>query len=254
MNRIALGIIACLIFSTQTFANSDVSSREERTLISSGNEEYENGNYVKAMKSYRKALELNPFSQEAKFNLASTLVNISEKDYGNSESTPIEEATYIFEQLSKSSTSKSIVNKSLFNLGHLAYNKGDYTSSIEYYKSILRNNPDDDKARMYLRMAQLKQNKENKDKSNNHQDEKQEDKKENNEENKDKNDKSTDNENNQTDNKQPPKTEEINDANADRILKSIENKEKETLMRVKHDENAKKTNRNASGRYIEKPW
>lgn len=252
MNKIVFGIIICLIFPIQIFANSEVSSKKERNLISSGNEEYKKGNYVNAMKSYREALKMNPFSQEASFNLASTLVNISEKDYDNPKCTPIEEADSIFKRLSKNSTSKSIVNKSLFNLGHISYNNGDYASSIEYYKSVLRNNPEDDKARTYLRMAQLKQNKDNKDNKDKGKSDQQD---ENNKEKKDNEDKAKSDENNKEDQNLPPKANEINDANADRILKSIENKEKETLIRVKKSkENAKKSNRNASGRYIEKPW
>ena len=138
----------------------------------------------------------------------------------------------------------------MYNLGHLSYNQGDYASSIGYYKSVLRSNPDDDKARLYLRMAQLKQNEQNKQNQDNksEEDEKSQDEKEQDEKKENSNEKQD---------QQPPQDcpEDINDANADRILKSIENKEKEILMRINNKQkNAQKTNRTASGQLIEKPW
>ena len=67
----------------------------------------------------------------------------------------------------------------------------------------------------------------------------------------------TQTQNNQTQSRDSIKAEQenINDVNAERILKSIENKEQETLMRI-HQRNKKtqRTDKNASSRYIEKPW
>ena len=238
-----------MLFSNTVEANNDGMTKKERNFIVQGNEEFEQGNYVNALNEYRNALIINPLNQVAGFNLASTLVNISEKDYDKKDGKPIEEATNMFKKLSKSST-KSIAQKSLFNLGHLSYNQGDYRSSIGYYKSVLRANPDDEKARLYLRMAQLKQNEQNNENKDNksQEDDKSQDEKEQNEK-KENSDEKQD--------QQPPQEqpEDINDANADRILKSIENKEKEILMRInKNQKNAQKTNRTASGRLIEKPW
>ena len=41
----------------------------------------------------------------------------------------------------------------------------------------------------------------------------------------------------------------------DKILKTIENKEQETLMRInQRKNNSKKTDKNANGKITEKPW
>lgn len=247
MYKVLLFILSCLLFSNTIEANNNGMTKKERNFIVQGNEEFEQGNYINALKEYRNALGINPLNQVAGFNLASTLVNLSEKDYDKKEGNPIEEATHLFKKLS-TSTSKSIAQKSLFNLGHLSYNQGDYTSSIGYYKSVLRANPDDDKARLYLRMAQLKQNEQN----NQNQNKSEED-----ENSQDENEQNEKKENSDEKQDQQPqdKPEDINDANADRILKSIENKEKEILMRINNKQkNAHKTNRTASGQLIEKPW
>lgn len=249
MYKVLLFILSCLLFSNIVEANNNGMTKKERNFIVQGNEEFEQGNYANALKQYRNALTINPLSQVGGFNLASTLVSLSEKDYDKKEGNPIEEATNLFKKLS-TSTSKTIAQKSLYNLGHLSYNQGDYASSIGYYKSVLRTNPDDDKARLYLRMAQLKQNEQNKQNQDNksEEDEKSQEEKEQDEKKENSNEKQD---------QQPPQDspEDINDANADRILKSIENKEKEILMRINNKQkNAQKTNRTASGQLIEKPW
>ena len=250
MIRVILFLIS-LIMMPSVMANNSVVTKKERNLISQGNEQYTSGNYKEAVNSYRKALEINPLSQIAEFNLASALINLPEKDYDKTNAKPIDEAVSLLKQLI-GSNNKDIVMKSLYDLGHISYNNKDYVSSIDYYKKVLRIDPNNDKARIYLRMAQLKQN----------QNEKNEDNKQKNEQNKEQDKKEQEQNNNQHQNEQQQNKNEknesqenINDANAERILKSIENKEQETLMRIhQRNTNTQRTDRNASGRYIEKPW
>ena len=249
-------LIYALIFlmPSMSMGASNGSLKKERNFISLGNKEYKNGNYKVAVDAYRNALKINPNSQIAEFNLASALVNLSEADYDKKGQSPIDEATKYFKQLT-TTNSKNIALKSMYNLGHIAYNNGDYKSSIDYYKSVLRSNPDDDNARKFLRMAQLKLQKENQ----NQNQEKNKDQEQKNEQ--EQNKESQENEQQQENNTQQQNTqnqsqqENIDNANAERILKSIENKEKEILMRINQNNiNAQKTQREASGRIIEKPW
>ena len=247
MIRLILLVLSMIVVPS-VGANNSASSKKERNLISQGNEQYADGNYKASMEFYRKALEINPLSQVAEFNLASALINISEKDYDKANAKPIDEAASLLKQL-VGSNNKNLVIKSLYNLGHISYNNKDYSSSIDFYKRVLRLEPNNDKARMYLRMAQLKQN----------QNKKNEDKQQDKDQNKDQDEKQQkeQNDDNQQQNKNESNDsqENINDASAERILKSIENKEQETLMRIhQRNKNAQRTDREASGRYIEKPW
>lgn len=234
-----------------SFAN-DGTTKKERNYITHGNEEYNNGNYQKAIQQYEEALKLNPGSQVAEFNIASALVNLPEsKDL---ESKALQRAIKIFTNLSTSSSS-NIAQKSLFNLGHIAYNQKKYQQSIDFYKKVLRNDPRNDRARKYLRMAQLQQ--QNQDKKDNQEEEKEKNKEEQKQDKKEKNKDSNkeEQENSQQNKNQPSSPQQLNDANAEKILKSIENKEQETLLRIKKRAiDAKRTDKEANGSFTDKPW
>lgn len=255
MLRVILLFISLAIMPA-VMADNSVNTKKERNLISQGNECYVDGNYKNAVEFYRKALDVNPLSLQAEFNLASALINLSEKDYDKKNAKPIDEATSLLKQL-VGANNKNVVIKSLYNLGNISYNNNDYASSIDYYKKVLRLDPNNDKARTYLRMAQLKNN------QNQNKEDKQQYKEQNKkEENKQQEQEQEQNNNNQPQNNQQQNNNEvndtqenINDASAERILKSIENKEQETLMRIhQRKKNAQHSDRKASGHYIEKPW
>lgn len=256
--RLIITILTLVVVSLNGAA-SESSSKKERNFIVAGNEAYKEANYNKAIENYRKALTLNPLSETAQFNLASALMCTAKNTDVNTE--PLKEVSTIFTSLAKSSN-KRIAQKSIFNLGHIAYNSKNYQASIEFYKSVLRQDPDNDKAREYLRMAQLKlqqqqkdnkqqdneENKNDKNKDENKEQEKQQPKEEPKEQNQNQNQ-------NQQQQQQPEQQQNINDANAAKILKSIENKEQETLMRLnQRSKNARQMQHDARGKVTDKPW
>lgn len=258
--RLIITILTLVVVSLNGAA-SESSSKKERNFIVAGNEAYKEANYNKAIENYRKALTLNPSSETAQFNLASALMCTAKSADINTE--PLKEASTIFTSLAKSSN-KRIAQKSIFNLGHIAYNSKNYPASIELYKTVLRQDPDNDKARKYLRMAQLKLQQQQK---NNKQQDKEEDKedkedqsKEENKEQEQQQPKEEPKEQNQNQNQnqqqqQPEQQQNINDANAAKILKSIENKEQETLMRLnQRSKNARQMQHDARGKVTDKPW
>ena len=120
MNQLKHIFIALLLATPFFSYSNDGTTKKERNYITHGNEEYHNGNYQKAIQQYEEALKLNPSSQVAEFNLASALVNLPESN--DIESKTLQKAVKIFTNLSVSS-STNIAQKSLFNLGHIAYNK-----------------------------------------------------------------------------------------------------------------------------------
>ena len=110
----------------------------------------------------------------------------------DSPNNPIVQADSIFKNLAHNAINKKVAENSYYNLGNIAFDRQNYTQSIEMYKSALRINPENDDARENLRLAQLKkqeqeQNKDkNKDKNKNKDKEQQDkDKDQNKDQNKD---------------------------------------------------------------------
>ena len=233
-----------------------LSSNNSKKLIYEGNEEFIASNYIQAINKYTEALKLDPSSEIADFNLATALVTLGT---ATNDTVKINFAEKKLNSLSRSN-SKSISNKSNFDLGNIAYNKGDYKASIEFYKKVLRVNPSDDLARKYLRMAQLKLQSKEEDQKENQEKEKEQNNEDNNnneqqkDENKqDKQEQQDQKENqNNTDNQQQSGNNQSNAAN---LLKSIEEKEQQTLMKINAlKKEAIRREHEANRANTDKPW
>lgn len=231
---------------------SDTSTRKERNHIRAGNKLYEEKRFAEAEVEYRKALKQNAMSEKAMYNLAVSLLRQAGNADPNNENNPIAEAQSILTDLAKTAGDDAISERSFYNLGNMAFNQQQYDQAINMYKGALRKNPDNDKARENLRLAQLKkqeqeqnqdQNKDqNKDQN---QDQKDQNKdRQNQNQNKDQNkdqDQNKDkdqNQNQQNQDKQKPQQQPqqqqggISDANAAKILKTMENEENATRRKV----------------------
>lgn len=255
-------IIALIIGLALNLYSSNNESRKERNFISAGNDEYNNENYLSAIENYKNALKVCPLSQVAEFNLASALVK---QNTIKQDSTMLADAEKIFVGL-KNSNSKSISQKSKFNLGNISFNKQDYKSSIDYFKSVLREDPSNEAARKNLRIAQLKlqeqqqnKNQENKEqqKEQEQNQDKQEDKKQE-QKNKEQEEKQQEKQSQDKENKKDKQNQQsssISADNAEKILKSIEEKEQQTLLRINElNKKAKERQHQAQGRVTDKPW
>lgn len=258
------------------FANdNDNSTKKERNLIRLGNSQYETDRYRDSEVSYKKALEVNHTSEIANFNHASALMKQSGSVQADSPQNPIIKADSIFTDLALNAQNKIVKENSYYNLGNIAYDRQDYKKSIEMYKSALRLNPDNDKARDNLRLAQLKlkeqeqnkdknQNKDNQNNDNKNKEQKQ-DKNEQSQDQKEqnKNDENKDqNKNQQQQNQdsqqqqqqqQQQQSQGISDANAEKILKTMENEENATRRKV-NEMKKKDEQRNASRRQTINQW
>ena len=266
-----------LICPISLWANneSDTSTKKERNYIRQGNEQYTENHYRDAEVLYKKALELNPSSEIAQFNLASSLMKQSGSAQADSPNNPIVQADSIFKNLAQNAVNKKVAENSYYNLGNISFDKQDYAQSIEMYKSALRINPENDDARENLRLAQLKkqeqeQNKDkNKDKNKDNQQQKDKDNKQNKDQdkdnqdqnrqdkqdqNKDKQDQSQNQQQNQPQQKQnKQQSQGISDANAEKILKTMENEENVTRRKV-NELKKKEDEKNASRRRITNQW
>lgn len=246
-------------------AETDNSTRRERNLITEGNKLYRQERYADAEVAYKKALELNAMNETALFNLAASYLR-----QGSASGENLQEATQILNNLAKNAGDQAIAELSYFNLGNIAYNAKEYQKSIELYKNSLRKNPDNDKARENLRLAQKKleeqqnqdqdqnrdkdQNKDQKDQNQNKDNNKDQNQDKNKDQDKDQN--KDQNQQQQPDQKQQnqqqqPQQGGISPENAEQILKAMENEENATRQRVE----AERRKAGAPGRrQVAKPW
>ncbi|MDE6265304.1 MAG: tetratricopeptide repeat protein [Paramuribaculum sp.] len=251
-----------------------MTTKQERNFIREGNKLYHEKRFADAEVAYRKALEALPSSEIAQFNLAASLLRQSGSSDPNNGNSPVATATQLLQNLAANGRDVMLSSKSFYNLGNLAFNAQDYGKSIEMYKNALRKNPDDDKARENLRLAQLKQKEQqnqdqnqdkNKDqnqdqnqdqnKDQNQDQNKDQNQDQNKDQNKDQNQDQNQNQNqDQNQNKDQKKDQQqggISDANAEKILKAMENEEAATRKRVEAE---KKKAQAARRKNITNPW
>lgn len=266
MKRSLIAILSLFFVASSLFADNNT-TRRQRNYITDGNKLYRQERYAEAEVAYRKALETDAMNEIAQFNLAASLLR-----QGSATEESQKEATIILNNLAKDAENISIAEKAFYNLGNIAFNAQDYAKSIELYKNALRKNPDNDKARENLRLAQKRlqdqqQNQDNQDKNNqdnqdqqDQQDNKdqqdQQDKKDQQNQDKDKKDNQDKNSNNPQQDKQNQQPENqqnggISQQNAEKILKAMENEENATRARI----NAEKNKNGAPGRRpVTNPW
>lgn len=263
-------VMQLLVLScTPLMAKQSLSSQKrERSYIHEGNKLYNDHRYSEAEIAFRKALQENEASEVAQFNLASALLHQISLASGQEDGNKTEqEALQILNNLSKTATNSDIAENSFYNLGNVAFNKQQYQQSIDYYKNALRKNPDNDKARENLRLAQLKleeqqnQNQDqqqNKDQQNQEQQQDQQEQQQeqqNQDQEQEQNQDQNQNSSQKQDQQQQDKQEQggISDRNAEQILKAMENQENATRKKI--DElKIKEEQKNANRNKTDKPW
>lgn len=120
----------------------------EKDYIRSGNRHYADSLFEKAEVDYRKALDLNPSSADALYNLGNAL-------FYQAEQTPAK-ATEALEQYitaAKIETDKARLAQIYHNIGVLYYLGEQYPQSVAAYKESMRNNPQDHETRYNLAKA-----------------------------------------------------------------------------------------------------
>ncbi len=127
-----------------------LSAQVERKFIRRGTLEYGDEKFVDSENNYRKALNKDDKSFEARFNLADALYKQKKLD----------EALKEFELLNQTESDPSRIAKINHNIGNIRFAQQKYDESIEAYKKSLRNNPNDNETRYNLIAAQkMKDNK-----------------------------------------------------------------------------------------------
>lgn len=195
--------------------------KTERDYLRSGNKLYKDSTFVKAEVDYRKALELEPKSTDAMYNLGNALL-MQQK---------AKEAMEQFEAASRVEKDKAKLAQIYHNMGVILQSSKQLPQCIEAYKQALRNNPKDDETRYNLALAQ-KQLKDQQQQQDQNQDQKQDQKKDEQQQNKDQQeqDKKDQQQNNQ---QQQQNENQMSKENAEQLLKAAMQDEKNVQDKVK---------------------
>ena len=126
-----------------------------RDYLRSGNRLYRDSLFVKAEVDYRKALDIEPTSADAMYNLGNSLLMQQKAN----------EAMEQYLDASRIEKDKMKLAKIYHNMGVILQSSKQYPQCIEAYKESLRNNPHDDETRYNLALAQkmLKDQQQNQD-------------------------------------------------------------------------------------------
>ena len=218
--------------AVQVFAQQ----KTDRDYLRSGNKLYNDSLFIKAEVDYRKALEINPKSTDAMFNLANALL-MQQK---------AKEAMEQYESVSKIEKDKNKLAQIYHNMGVMLQSAKQLPQCIEAYKESLRNNPKDNETRYNLALAQKQLKDQQQDQQNQDQQQQQQEQKE------DKQDQNQDQqEQDQKDQQQNPQQQqnknEMSKENAQQLLNAVMQDEKNVQDKVKKQIQIQ-------GKKLEKDW
>lgn len=216
--------------------------QNDRKVIRDGIKDYEDGEYGEAEVQFRKAENINHESFEAEFNTGTALY--AQEKYEET----VKQYQSLLEQTDDTEKEASIWH----NIGNSLLEAQQYEPSIEAYKNSLRKNPSDMDSRYNLAYAKQKLNEQqqqqqnqddqNQDKSEDQQDQEEkkdqeqkndqqeQDDQQEQEQNKDQQEQEEDKD--QQDQKQQPQPQEISKEDAERMLKAIQQQEKDVKEKV----------------------
>ena len=212
--------------------------KTDRDYLRSGNKLYNDSLFIKAEVDYRKALEINPKSTDAMFNLGNALL-MQQK---------AKEAMEQYESVSKIEKDKDKLAQIYHNMGVILQSSKQLPQCIEAYKESLRNNPKDDETRYNLALAQkqLKDQQQNQQQNQDQQQQQQEQKEDKQDQNKDQQEQKDQQQQDQQQQQQQNKNE-MSKENAQQLLNAVMQDEKNIQEKVKKQ-------LQIQGKKLEKDW
>ena len=213
-----IGMVLLLFMAVSVSAQ-----KAERDFIRKGNRFFKDSVYVDAEVNYRKALEANPQSTVSMFNLGNTLTQQNK----------LQEAMEQYVGATKVEKGKSNLAQIYHNMGVIFHSQKDYAKAVEAYKQSLRNNPKDDETRYNLALAQKMLKDQQQDQQNQNQDQNNQDQQKD-EDKKDQNKQDQKQNQDQQQKSQPEKKDnEMSKENAEQLLNSVMQDEKDIQDKVK---------------------
>lgn len=226
-------------------SDEHIALRKERKAIQAGNSLYEQGRYAEAAEYYKDAIEKNPNSMEALYDLS--LANLKRSETVESDSLKQQLKQVGLQGLqtvaASSVSDQTLAGKAVYNLGNIAFEGQKYSEAIEAYKQALRYNPTDNNARRNLRIAQLQQQDQNEDQNQDNQNQNEDKQDEQNQEDKEDQQNQQDQQVQQEKSQdQQPSQPQINEQSAEQILQSIDNRENQIRARMMQGQEASSNN------------
>lgn len=225
-------------------AASASAQKEERDFIRKGNRLFNDSVFVDAEVNYRKALEVNPKSTVSMYNLGNTL----------SQQQKFQDAMEQYASASSIEKDKTKLAQIYHNMGVLFQAGKDYAKAVDAYKMSLRNNPKDDETRYNLALAQkmLKDQQQNQQNQDQNQDKDKDQQKQDQKQDQNKDQQKDQKKDEKKDQQQPPKPEKqdnkMSKENAEQLLNSVMQDEKDVQDKVKKQQKV------LQGGRLEKDW
>ena len=225
--------LALMVFvSVSAFAQ-----KAERDYIRKGNRAFKDSVYVDAEVDYRKALEANPKSTIARFNLSNTLLWQNKA----------QEAMNELVDAARIEKDKGRKAQIFHNMGVIFHTTKEYDKAIEMYKESLRNNPSDDETRYNLALAQKMLKDQQQNQQNQDQDQNQQDQQKQQEQQQNQDQQQQQQQQDQQQQQQQQQQDEMSKENAEQLLNSVMQDEQNTQDQVKKQQVIQ-------GSRLEKDW
>ncbi len=193
--------------------------QNERKVIRDGVRAYEDGEFGEAEVQFRKAENINQESYEAEFNTGVAL-------YGQEK---YEETVKQYQALLDQTDDAGKTAQIWHNIGNSLLEAQQYAPSIESYKNSLRLNPSDEDTRYNLAYAKQKLKEEQQQQQQNQDQNKDQDQQD---QDKDQDQQDQDKDQDQDQQEQQPVPREISREDAERMLKAIQQQEKDVKEKV----------------------
>lgn len=237
MFKIKYLLLLCILFT----AGNAAAQKSYREYLKSGNRLYADSLYDKAEIEYRKALEIDPNGSQALYNLGNSLL-YQEK---------AQDAMDQYVMAEKRETEKSNLAQIHHNMGVICQASKDFAQAVEYYKQSLRENPHDHETRYNLAVAmkQLKdqQQQQQQQQQENKEENKQQEQQQQQQQQEQKEQQEQQQQEQQQQQNQQEKDEEMSKENAEQLLESAMQDEKDVQEKVKKMMQIR-------GRKLDKDW
>lgn len=224
-----------LLFVCAAFSFLGVTAQKSyREHLRSGNRLYADSLYDKAEVEYRKALELDPNGSQALFNLGNALLYQDKA----------QEAMDQYVMAEKRENEKGNLAQIHHNMGVICQASKDYARAVEYYKQALRENSTDHETRYNLALA-MKQLKEQQQQNEEQQEQKEQEQQQ--QQNQEQQEQEQQQQQEQQEQQAQEEEENMSKENAEQLLESAMQDEKDVQEKVKKMMQIK-------GRKLDKDW
>lgn len=226
-----------LLFVCAAFSFLGVTAQKSyREHLRSGNRLYADSLYDKAEVEYRKALELDPNGSQALFNLGNALLYQDKA----------QEAMDQYVMAEKRENEKGNLAQIHHNMGVICQASKDYARAVEYYKQALRENSTDHETRYNLALA-MKQLKEQQEQQQNEEQQEQKEQEQQQQQNQEQQEQEQQQQQEQQEQQAQEEEENMSKENAEQLLESAMQDEKDVQEKVKKMMQIK-------GRKLDKDW